>query len=75
MSAAGIPIKEARKLVMVATFKLLNVALTHSFEVKKFSYHRSEIPRGGNSKYFAELIEIGRTTKRGSTRKIKTHAQ
>jgi len=68
VKAAGIPNREARILVMVATLILLNVAMTHSFVPKKLRYHWRLSPFGGNSRYLDELREIGSTIKRGKIR-------
>ena len=75
VKAAGIPNMEARKLVIVAIFKLFKVAITHSFVSKKFLYHWRESPLGGNSRNFEELSEIGSTTKIGRTRNRRMDPQ
>jgi len=75
VKAAGIPNREARILVMVATLILLTVAIIHSFVPKKLRYHWRLNPLGGNSRYLEELREIGSTIKRGKIRNKKMRPQ
>ena len=75
VKAAGIPSKEARILVIVATLMLLMVAITHSFVPKKFRYHWRLSPFGGNSRNLDELRDIGSTIKRGRIRNKKMKPQ
>jgi hypothetical protein len=73
--AVGIPNREDSRLVIRAILKLLNVPWSHSSVPKKFWYHCNENPLGGNSKYLAELKEIGMTINSGAIRNAKMSPQ
>ena len=74
-SAVGIPSREAKRLVITAILKLFRVPRIHSSVPKKFWYHCNENPLGGNSKYRAELKEMGITINNGAIKNAKMSPQ
>jgi hypothetical protein len=48
------------------------VAATHSWRLKKFLYHCSDQPLGGNSRYWDALNDNGKITTTGKIRNTNT---